>query len=319
MRLLCLLLLCVLVISASKKNSHDRLRSLRKARTMATAPPFAYCPPTAVASTHPCPPVWKDIAFDPAHPWDDGVTSNACGSLARQSPIPFPPVSDITTPGPFASVTGTYTPAELHGHVINNGHTVKVKIIGDANTLTLTSAVSPTDTRTYHLREFHFHHPSEHHLGSAHDFELHLVHKNPIPAVCSVADMGDAAVAIGILFRVGAENTVLSAILDGVLPHPPHHGAEDTIQAIPEGTTIDLVADLLSTITSFITYPGSLTTPPCSEFVRWLVSPTVLELSQTQLDKFKEVIPDGCNARPMQTHNPGTQPITLVSSVTLTA
>jgi carbonic anhydrase len=203
--------------------------------------------------------------------------------------------------------------------VINNGHTIKVKIEGNANTLTLTSAASATDTRTYHLKEFHFHHPSEHHLGSAHDFELHLVHKEPLPAVCTVAHMEDAAVAVGILFRVGAANAVLGAILDGVLPHPPHHGAPDTIQAIPEGTTINLVADLLSTITSFITYPGSLTTPPCAEFVRWLVSPVVLELSQTQLDKFKEVIPDGCNSRPMQVHNVANQPITLVSSVTLTA
>jgi carbonic anhydrase len=252
---------------------------------------------------------------DPASPWETGPT-NECASTDRQSPIPFPPVEEITEVGPYASVEGRYRRERLNGRVANNGHTVKVTIDGEVNTLKITALVDANDHRTYHLKEFHFHAPSEHHLGVAHAFELHLVHKNPQPAVCTVPHMEDGAVAVGILFTVGAANVALGHILDGTLPAAPEHGHPPTEQAFANDVEIDLVTGLLDSITSFITYPGSLTTPPCTQVVRWLVSTTPLTLSQDQLDKFKNVLPEHHNARPMQTRNVEGQPITRVDTVT---
>jgi carbonic anhydrase len=328
----------VLATATSRKHSLGRLRNLRKQKIneiidaeLENIPPhFSYVCPSDPHHGF-CPTDWDQVVPPPAaiplvaNTFDGGFTVNECSDntapTARQSPIPFP--ESVTTPGPYASVAGTYYVEQLHGHVINNGHTIKVKLDHSCSTLVLTLG-SATQTATYHLKEFHFHTPSEHHLGGPAAFELHLVHKLPVldPPESISPDMADAAVALGILFDVGAENAVLGRILGGAMPAAPHHGTDDHSyphQTFAPTDTIDLVAGLLDQITEgLITYPGSLTTPSCAQVVRWLVSKRKLTISEAQLNAFKLTLPQSVNARPLLAHNTATQPITEVPAGTVT-
>jgi carbonic anhydrase len=331
MRWFCLLCVLVLATATSRKHSLGRLRNLRKQKILIDAeldnipPHFSYICPSNPTHHEYCPTDWEHVRPSSGNTFDGGIPDNFCtlntGSTDRQSPIPFP--ETVTTPGPYSSVAGSYHTELLHGHVINNGHTIKVKLDHSCSTLVL-SLGSATQTATYHLKEFHFHAPSEHHLGGPAAFELHLVHKMPEldPPACLSPDMADAAVALGILFDVGAENIVLATILKGAMPAPPPHGTDDGSyphQTFSPTDSIGLVTGLLDQITEgLITYPGSLTTPSCAPVVRWLVSKRKLTISEAQLAAFKATLPQGVNARPLLVHNPATQPITEVPVTAVT-
>jgi len=160
--------------------------------------------------------------------------------------------------------------------VVNNGHAIQVNY-GAGSTLTV-------DGKTYHLAQFHFHSPSEHTQdGKPYAMEAHLVHK---------ADDGSLAV-VGVFLKEGKENPFLARIW-GHLPTEVNH--EMTVA----GTEVN-VADLLPAKKAFFNYSGSLTTPPCSEGVTWLVMDRSVEVSKAQADKFRGLIHE--NARPVQPLN----------------
>jgi carbonic anhydrase len=154
----------------------------------------------------------------------------------------------------------------------NNGHTFQVDT-DKGSSLTL-------DGKRFDLLQFHFHTPSEHTLDSkSFPLELHLVHQ--------AADKNLAV--IGILLAEGAPNMVLSKFWDR-LPKSP--GELDT------GQTID-VRDLLPrNVDDYLTYSGSLTTPPCTESVRWIVLRRPVDVSKSQIATFRAAFP--MNARPTQ-------------------
>jgi carbonic anhydrase len=135
----------------------------------------------------------------------------------------------------------------------------------------------------YHVVQFHYHAPSEHEInGKRMAAEIHLVHKS--------AD-GKLAV-IGLLLEEGAENAALSPFINN-LP-PEKSDVKDVNQQIN-------AADLLPDIQTTFRYSGSLTTPPCTEGVSWLVMTTPIELSSEQLSKIENV--SGTNNRPVQPLN----------------
>lgn len=111
----------------------------------------------------------------------------------------------------------------------------------------------------YALVQFHFHTPSEHTIeGASFPAEAHLVHES---------DTGEMAV-IGIMIEEGAEHSVLRQVLSG-------SGAQvDPGQLLPEDK-------------GYYTYTGSLTTPPCTEGVRWIIMQQPVELSSTQIEQLK--------------------------------
>ena len=160
--------------------------------------------------------------------------------------------------------------------MVNNGHTVQVGY-APGSTLQL-------DGTTFELKQFHFHAPSENLIeGKSYPLEGHLVH---------VSDKGEIAV-VAVMFEAGKANPALAAAWSAL---PAKVGE---IQALKT----PLVAEqLLPENRDYYRFSGSLTTPPCSEGVRWLVMKQPVEVSQAQIDAFKAVMHHP-NNRPVQPLN----------------
>lgn len=208
----------------------------------------------------------------PAH-WgrlkDDYAT---CARGQRQSPVAIE--ADQTLKGPAEPITFNYQPSK--GTVTNTGHTVQVDVEGH-NTL----AVRGT---TYLLQQFHFHHPAEERIAQQ-DYPMvaHLVHRD---------DLGRLAV-LAVLLEPGEAN----ALIDKVWTHMPLD-VGDSVRLPPD--LLDLGA-LLPKDRRYYQYLGSLTTPPCTEGVLWLILKQPVSLSAAQLQLFGQLYPH--NARPLQPLN----------------
>jgi len=162
-----------------------------------------------------------------------------------------------------------------NAEVINTGHSVQVEPV-DGGTLTV-------DGVEYKLVQFHFHTPSEEKInGKHHAMVAHLVHKS--------AD-GKLAV-IAVLFDLGRENRTLQPIFANL---PAKAGDKRPLDG-----TIN-VAEIVPENRASFMFEGSLTTPPCSEDVHWIVMKTPMTISSRQLDAFKKLYP--MNARPTQPLN----------------
>jgi len=166
-----------------------------------------------------------------------------------------------------------YQPAPLK--VIDNGHTIQVNYAPG-------STIDVAGTR-YELVQFHFHKPSEEKIdGKSHAMVAHLVHKG-----------GDGALAVvAVLLDKGHDNPTLHAIWS----HLPKQ--KDKEVAAP--ATIDASA-LLPADKGYYTFEGSLTTPPCSEGVRWFVLKKPMTLAANEISAFARLYP--MNARPTQPLN----------------
>ena len=162
-----------------------------------------------------------------------------------------------------------YKPAEVS--VQHNGHTIQVDYpLGNYIEL---------EGERYDLVQFHFHAPSEHKVaGIPYDFELHFVHKSA---------EGKLAV-VGVLFEEGGAQRALEPILEA-MPHEKGVSADHL--------TVD-AAKFLPKKRTFYSYSGSLTTPPCSEGVRWLVLSQPNEIAAKQVDAFVANV--SFNARPIR-------------------
>lgn len=203
----------------------------------------------------------------PAHWGALGPDFAACAKGQRQSPIDLASADLATAPRldvawqPFA------------GTVENNGHTLQVAANpATPNTLSL-------DGKSYAFLQFHFHHPSEHAVAGGHwPLEVHLVHKS---------EAGDLAV-LGILFRPGRENSALG----NMLARAPRSRGKTALEK-----PVDLTQFLPASAATY-RYAGSLTTPPCSEIVSWIVFRDPIEAGIGQLESFARLFP--MNARPLQ-------------------
>jgi carbonic anhydrase len=159
---------------------------------------------------------------------------------------------------------------------INNGHTIQITYEG-ADTLTI-------GDQSYSLMQYHFHHQSEHTVKGAHfPMEMHLVHKGA---------SGQLAV-LGVFIQQGAHNAAFDPIWNNL---PASKGVETHYGSVNVDVDKLLPADRAS-----YRYDGSLTTPPCSEGVRWIVMTTPIELSAAQIEAFTAIIHD--NNRPTQALN----------------
>ncbi len=157
-------------------------------------------------------------------------------------------------------------------NVIDNGHTVQVNL-GSGNSLQIMG-------RRYELVQFHFHRPSEERInGRQYDMDVHLVHK----------DAEGRLAVVAVLLERGAAQGVVQAVWNNL---PLEKGEEQ-----PASVVIDL-NHLLPPDRGYYTYMGSLTTPPCSEGVLWMVMRQPVTVSQGQIDIFSRLYP--MNARPVQ-------------------
>ena len=193
-----------------------------------------------------------------------------CAEGTRQSPIDLVNPTAVTLP----AILFNYQPTDLN--IRNNGHTIEVASTKE-NWIEL-------DGTKHELLQFHFHAPSEHTIADkSFDMEMHLVHKSKD---------GTLAV-IGVLIERGSNH----GAFDSLLAHLPNTPGE--VQRI-EHITIN-ADDLLPSARNTYRYDGSLTTPPCSEGVKWLVLTTPIELSEVQLTAFTAIVHN--NNRPVQPLN----------------
>ena len=159
--------------------------------------------------------------------------------------------------------------------IVNNGHTIQLNF-SEGSTLTL------GDTK-YKLLQVHFHRPSEHMIGGKNfPMEAHFVHRN---------EAGGLAV-VGVLMTEGRQNPAFSKIVKIM---PASEGP-----AVKADAGIDPHAMLPAQL-SYYRYPGSLTTPPCSEVVEWLLLTTPIQVSAADVAAFAKLYP--MNARPVQKDN----------------
>jgi carbonic anhydrase len=191
---------------------------------------------------------------------------DTCAKGQRQSPIDIRGGIAVD----LQPIRFDYRPSGFS--VTDNGHTVEVDV-APGNFITVSG-------RRYELQQFHFHRPSEERIdGRQYDMVAHLVHKS--------ADGRIAVVAV--LLDRGSAQAVVQTVWNN-LPLEKH----DTVKV---DAPIDL-RELLPPDRRYYTYMGSLTTPPCSEGVLWMVMRQPVPISPEQLAIFARLYP--MNARPIQ-------------------
>ena len=162
--------------------------------------------------------------------------------------------------------------------ILFNGHTVQVNTESERDYLQLQG-------ERFNLKQFHFHTPSENQInGKSFPLELHFVNQNA---------QGQLTV-LAVMFELGKENTEISKMWADISPEENH------AQALR--TQVNLTK-LLPKKRSYYRFSGSLTTPPCSEGVTWIVLKQPLTLSEKQLEQFKDVLKQHSNNRPIQPLN----------------
>ena len=134
----------------------------------------------------------------------------------------------------------------------------------------------------YELKQFHFHSPSEHTVnGQYFPMEVHFVHQN---------DKGELLV-VGLLFEEGERNALVDQL--------PSFRAERGEDPLIEGVDYN---ELVTGRQEYFYYNGSLTTPPCSEGVSWIVMQQPIEVSADQIQHYRDLL-GFTNNRPIQPIN----------------
>ena len=217
-----------------------------------------------------------------------------CGEGRVQSPIDITDASDAS----LFKLEFNYQAVPLQ--ILNNGHTIQINYgtpqSGDEHTIkigsdshALPSAVKynsyiSISGEKYQLLQVHFHSPSEHTIDGEHaSMEAHFVHIN---------SQNQLAV-VGVMLKKGSH----SSFIDTLWRHmPASPGGPNMVSNVSVNA-----ADLLPGERSYYHYRGSLTTPPCSEGVRWFVMREPSQVASGQIQKFLSVI--NKNARPTQPLN----------------
>ena len=157
--------------------------------------------------------------------------------------------------------------------VVHNGHTVQVNV-ESGNKLVV-------DGITFELKQFHFHSPSENRInGKAFPLEAHFVH----------LDKDGNIAVVAVMFEEGAENKDLAKCWAKM---PRKAGEKNELKVA------DIAANLIPEKQHYYRFNGSLTTPPCTEGVRWFVLEKPLTISKEQVEQFLNVMHHP-NNRPVQ-------------------
>ncbi len=193
-----------------------------------------------------------------------------CDSGRNQSPI------DIDTTVEAALKTLKSTQRLPAKDIVNNGHTVQASF-KDGNILVL-------DDMTFQMKQVHFHAPSENTIhGKSYPLEAHFVH----------ADAKGNLAVIGVLFTEGKANTGLEKLWAQM---PNDVGAPLPLKAKVTAS------EMMPINRDYYRFSGSLTTPPCSEGVRWLLMKTPMTVSKEQVEAFEHAVHHH-NNRPVQPLN----------------
>jgi len=220
------------------------------------------------ASTKNLPAHWAYLGVESPSHW--AMLSKeymTCETGTRQSPINI----TMTHHGDHhQKLVFHYQTSQLHE--MNNGHTIQISHVSNCRV--------DLNDRNYQLRQFHFHAPSEHHIeGQAFPMEMHLVHQGETGHILVIA----------VMMKTDATQPVLSKLWKW-LP-------EQLEQEVSFPLELSLT-NVLPTKTHHYAYSGSLTTPPCTEGVQWIVLKEPMHVTQQDVDQFVQII--GHNARPVR-------------------
>lgn len=205
-------------------------------------------------------------AHGPDHWGDLDLASKVCSVGSQQSPIAI----DASIEAQLAPLRFSWP--RRADTIVNNGHTIQLNF-GEGGTLDVGS-------ERYSLVQFHFHHPSEHLVNDkSFPMEAHFVHRK------ASGSLG----VIGVLMTTGKPNPVFAKVAATM---PPTEGAPVKAHSgiNPNG--------LLPTKLGYYRYSGSLTTPPCSETVDWMLLADPIEVAEADVAAFAKLYP--LNARPAQ-------------------
>lgn len=203
--------------------------------------------------------------------WEE-IADSECRS-AVQSPVNI--VTEEIIEARLADINYEYTPFPMK--IVDNGHTIQVFGTED-------SYITVEDKR-YQFRQFHFHYPSEHKIDEKqYPMEMHLVHQE---------EGTSNLVVLGIFLE---ESETSNDFLQKVLSEIPSEEAEE----VTTNVQVNL-SDYIPPSQVHYTYIGSLTTPPCTVGVDWILFTEPLQASREQLDTFAEHYSN--NARPIQPLN----------------
>lgn len=209
-------------------------------------------------------------ACSPARTTAPPLAEETCEHGLLQSPIDLHAVAERSA----HQLHFDYRPDTLR--IQNTGHTVQVDH--------QSGSTLKTGDQTFELVQYHLHSPSEHTVeGKRYPLEIHLVHRN---------SAGLLAV-VGVLVDEGPESPAEAATTGAIWDHlPTTAGAHAEAISQVDPTTL-----LPGDHTHFF-YTGSLTTPPCTEHVRWHIMTTPVPLSAAHIAAFRQLYSD--NARPVQ-------------------
>ena len=161
--------------------------------------------------------------------------------------------------------------------MLNNGHTIQVNY--------RPGSVLKVNGREFELKQFHFHAPSENHIeGRSYPMEMHLVH----------ADKEGNLAVVAVMLTEGGENSTLAKIWEQM---PEQAGEKESLK---ERISVE---GLLPASRDYYRFNGSLTTPPCSEGVRWYVMKQPLTVSTEQVKKLRHIM-----------HHPNNRPVQRVNA-----
>ena len=249
-------------LAIMKANQAARVAAAAKAKKAAAASAAAAAAAPKVYSNH-----WSyDGESGPANWGRINPEWSKCGSGNRQSPIDIRDGMKVE----LEQIAFDYKPSSFN--VQDNGHTVQVTLSG-GNFLTV-------GNRMYELMQFHFHRPSEERInGKGYEMVVHLVHR----------DAEGKLAVLALLMERGRSQAVIQTVWNN-LPLEKYEVSSPSVVLDP--------MELLPARRDYYTYMGSLTTPPCSEGVLWMVMKEPLQASPAQMALFSRLYP--LNARPIQ-------------------
>ena len=198
--------------------------------------------------------------------WGRNPLWSQCASGQRQSPIDLRDGMKVD----LEQIVFDYKPSAFN--VTDNGHTIEVNV-GSGNYITVQG-------RSYELLQFHFHRPSEERInGKGFEMVVHMVHR----------DAEGKLAMLAVLLERGKSQNMIQTVWNN-LPLEKNETVAPSIVLDP--------AEVLPAAREYFTYMGSLTTPPCSEGVLWLVMKQPMQASPAQMALFARLYP--LNARPIQ-------------------
>ncbi|WP_373071772.1 carbonic anhydrase [Sulfurimonas sp.] len=228
------------------------------------------CSSALVAGTH-----WGYTGHEGPQHWGDlSPKFGMCKQGKSQSPINISKEVTVATEG-LKEIKFNYTTRATE--IINNGHTIQINV-KDGSSIEI-------DGKTFDLKQFHFHTPSENQIESKNfPLEAHFVH----------ADKDGTLAVVALMYEDGEDNKVLKKLWSRM----PHKAGESNRCIMPA----EMFATMMPKDKAYYRFNGSLTTPPCSEGVRWMVLKNYSHVSKAQTEEFLHLF-HHANNRPVQPIN----------------